>query len=168
MQRQMQCCQLCLRPRRCAAAAPAVRTDTVPHVSVAGRSTSDRSTAEDALRCARRCVRWSTHVPLHRPVAVGACDRSRLDLDRLRSHGLPGAASCVAACECSEESGRPHGRWHHHDQHLTQLWRLLYQNQCSVWLSIATNSCMRCTVVLLVDAEDSQRAVAVPGRRLTL
>ena len=56
----------------------------------------------------------------------------------------------------------------HHDQHLTQLWRLLYQNQCSVWLSIATNSCMRCTVVLLVDAEDSQRAVAVHGRRLTL
>lgn len=49
---------------------------------------------------------------------------------------------------------------------ITQLWRLLYQ--CSVWLSIATNSCMRCTVLLLVDAEDSQRAVAVPGRRLTL
>jgi hypothetical protein len=29
MLRQMQCCQLCLRPRHCAAAAPAVSTGTI-------------------------------------------------------------------------------------------------------------------------------------------
>ena len=43
MQRQMRCCQLCLRPRCCVATAPVVSTGTVPHASVAEQSASDKA-----------------------------------------------------------------------------------------------------------------------------
>ena len=43
MLRQMQCCQLCLRPRCCAATARVVSTGTVSHASVAEQSASDKA-----------------------------------------------------------------------------------------------------------------------------
>ena len=62
MLRQMQCCQLCLRPRCCAATARVVSTGTVPHGSVAEQSASDKAltaassgTHADACATAHTC-----------------------------------------------------------------------------------------------------------------
>ena len=85
MLRQMQCCQLCLRPRCCAATARVVSTGTVSHASVAEQSASDKAlTAASSGAHADSCATVHTCDCTDRQLRarVAECTRSTTGFER--------------------------------------------------------------------------------------
>ena len=130
MLRQMQCCQLCLRPRCCAATARVVSTGTVSHASVAEQSASDKaltaaSSGAHADSCATAHTCHFTDRPLRARVA-GINERSTgnvraFDWEQQGSLWLVWAARRATTAQCLVWSQSARAR---------QLWKL--RCQCTV------------------------------------